>query len=98
MLNVFKYFKKRVVEISIEKLFEENRGSDGLASWICQSVKLSTASSSAALAPVPISPALPASSFTAMIETSPSATQKVHPRTIILDDFGKCVIYVWGLY
>ena len=68
-------------------------------SWICQSPKTSTASSSAA-APnsqsVTTPPELPVSTTAARIpvpdKTSPPATRKVHPRAIIVDDFDKCVI------
>ena len=83
MLNVFKYFKDESLNFPPRSYL---RGSDGLASWICQSAKPSTASSSATQVPVLTSPALPDSPTTSLIETSPSATRKVHPRTIILDD------------
>ena len=67
-------------------------------SWLCQSPKSSSSSSAAAQTSQSVTtPAeLPASSTAARIpvpdKTSPSATRKVHPRAIIVDDFDKCVI------
>ena len=68
-------------------------------SWIFQSPKSATASSSAAAKnsqSVTTQPELPASSTAARIpmpdKTSPPSTRKVHPRAIIVDDFDKCVI------
>ena len=68
-------------------------------SWICQSPKSSTASSSAAAQnsqSVTTPPEFQASTTAARIpvpdKTSPPATRKVHPRAIIADDFDKCVI------
>ena len=68
-------------------------------SWICQSPKSSTASSSAAAQnsqSVTTPPKLPASTTAARIpvpdKTSPPATRKEHPRSILVDDFDKCVI------
>ena len=68
-------------------------------SWICQSPKSFTASSSAAAQnsqSVTTTPELLASTTAARMpvpdKTSPPATRKVHPRAIIVDDFDKCVI------
>ena len=68
-------------------------------SWICQSPKSSTASSSAAARnsqSVSTPPELQASSTAAGIpvpdKTPTPATRKEHPRAFIVDDFDKCVI------
>ena len=68
-------------------------------SWICQSPKSSTASSSAAARnsqSVSTPPELQASSTVAKIQvpgnTSAPATRKEHPRAFIVVDVDKCVI------
>ena len=87
-----------------QRSYVKNSRGDWFASnthllWICQSPKSSTASSSAAAQnsqSVTMPPELTASSTAARIpvpdKTSPSATRKVHPIAIIMDDFDKCVI------
>ena len=100
ILNVFKYYKDESLKFPpnhpqrsyLKKTAEVTGLHHRAISWICQSAKLSTASLSAAQMSVPTTPALPASSNTAQVETAPSATRKVHTRAIILDDFDKCVI------
>ena len=83
----------------VKKPTEATGLSQRTISWICQSPKSSTASSSTAARnsqPVSTPPELQASSTAAGIpvpdKTSPPATQKVHPRAFIVDDFDKCVI------
>ena len=95
ILNVFKYFKDESLKFPpnqpqksyLKKTAEVTGLHHRTISWICQSAKTSTASSSAAQMPVPTTPALPATSNAAQ-----SATQKENSRAIILDDFDKCVI------
>ena len=83
----------------VKKTTEATGLSQMTISWICQSPKSSTASSSAAARnsqSVSTQPELQASSTAAGIpvpdKTSPPATRKVHPRAFIVDDFDKCVI------
>ena len=83
----------------VKKTTEVTGLSHRTISWICQSPKSSTASSSAAARnsqSVSTPPELQASSTAAGIpvpnKTSPPATRKEHPRAFIVDDFDKCVI------
>ena len=83
----------------VKKTTEATGLSQRTISWICQSPKSSTASSSAAARnsqSVSTQPELQASSTAAEIQvpgkTSPPATRKEHPRAFIVDDFDKCVI------
>ena len=83
----------------VKKTTEATGLSHRTISWICQSPKSSTASSSAAAwnsQSVSTPPELQASSTAAGIpvpdKTSPPATRKEHPRAFIVDDFDKCVI------
>ena len=108
VLNVYKYFKDEAMKLPPnhpERGYVKNKTVESTClpqwtiSWICQSPKSSTASSSAAAKnsqSVTTQPELPASSTAARIpvpdKTSPPATRKVHPRAIIVDDFDKCVI------
>ena len=64
----------------VKKTTEATGLSQRTISWICQSPKSSTASSSTA-AGIP-----------APDKTSSPATRKEHPRAFIVDDFDKCVI------
>ena len=101
------YFKDEAVKFPpnypqrsyVKKTTEATGLSQRTISWICQSPKSSTASSSAAALnsqSVSTPPELPASSIAAGIpvpdKTSPPATRKVHPRAFIVDDFDKYVI------
>ena len=100
ILNVFKYFKDESLKFPpnhpqrsyLKKTAEVTGLHHRTISWIFQSAKTSTASSSAAQMPVPTTPALSASSNAAQVETAPSATRKEHSRAIVLDDFDKCAI------
>ena len=107
VLNVYKYFKDEAMAFPpnhsqrcyVEKTAEATGLPQRTISWICQSPNSSTASPPAATQnsqSVTTLPELPASSTAALIpvpdKTSPPATRKVHPRTIIVDDFDKCVI------
>ena len=83
----------------VKKTTEATGFSQRIISWICQSPKSSTASSSAAARnsqSVSTPPELQASFTAAGIpvpdKTSAPATRKVHPRAFIVDDFDKCVI------
>ena len=83
-LNVSKYFKDEWLKFPpnhpqrsyLKKTAEVTGLHHMTISWICQSTKTSTASSSAAQMPVPTKPALPASSNVAQVEKAPSATRK----------------------
>ena len=88
ILNVFKYFKDESLKFPpnhpqrsyLKKTAEVTGLHHRTISWICQSAKMSTASSSATQMPVPTTPALPASSNAAQVETAPSATRKYTPE------------------
>ena len=88
ILNMFKYFKDESLKFPpnhpqrsyLKKTAEVTGLHHRTISWIFQSAKTSTASSSAAQMPVPTIPALPASSNAAQVETAPSATRKYTPE------------------
>ena len=88
ILNVFKYFKDESLKFPpnhpqrsyLKKTAEVTGLHHRTISWIFQSAKTSTASSSATQMPVPTTPALPASSNAAQVETAPSATRKYTPE------------------
>ena len=88
ILNMFKYFKDESLKFPpnhpqrsyLKKTAEVTGLHQKTISWIFQKTKTSTASSSATQMPVPTTPALPASSNAAQVETAPSATRKYTPE------------------
>ena len=88
ILNMFKYFKDESLKFPanhpqrsyLKKTAEVTDLHYRTISWICQSAKTSTASSSVAQMPVHTTTALPASSNAAQATTAPSATRKEHSR------------------
>ena len=86
ILNMFKYFKDESLKFPSNHPQRSylKKTVTGLnhrtISWIFQSAKTSTASSSATQMPVPTTPALPASSNAAQVEKAPSATRKYTPE------------------
>ena len=83
----------------VKKTTEATGLSHRTISWICQSPKSSTASSSAAArnsqsvsTPTELQASSTAAGISVPDKTSPPATRKDHPRAFIVDDFDKCVI------